>query len=197
VTRGPVSNHTALQIVVRARKEVILSAGGIHSPQVLQLSGIGPRKLLSSANITTVVDLPGVGQNFQDHPMIQASFMCKSSSPISGAIAKLRTQTASSISDHRPTTSSSMPRSPPGVKQSGPPTAPVPTPSPPATQPPGSPSLSSPRAQPTSRPLSPARTTPSTSPPAPTQPSQPATAPRCSPTRQPSTATTQPSTTSS
>jgi choline dehydrogenase-like flavoprotein len=78
VTARPASNHTALETVVRARKEVILSAGGIHSPQVLQLSGIGPHKLLSSANITTVVDLPGVGQNFQDHPMIQASYMCKS-----------------------------------------------------------------------------------------------------------------------
>lgn len=70
-------NPTSAQTVVSARKEVIIAAGGIHSPQILQLSGIGPRKLLSSANITTVVDLPGVGQNFQDHPMIQASFMCK------------------------------------------------------------------------------------------------------------------------
>jgi choline dehydrogenase-like flavoprotein len=59
---------------VKARKEVILAAGGIHSPQVLQLSGIGPRKLLDSANITTVVDLPGVGANFQDHGMIFAAW---------------------------------------------------------------------------------------------------------------------------
>ncbi|KAL2182229.1 alcohol oxidase [Thermothelomyces heterothallicus CBS 203.75] len=59
---------------VSARKEVIVAAGGIHSPQVLQLSGIGPRKLLESAGIRTVVDLPGVGQNFQDHAMIQAAF---------------------------------------------------------------------------------------------------------------------------
>jgi len=65
VSSGPVSNHTALETVVRARKEVIVAAGGIHSPQVLQLSGIGPRKLLSSAKIETIVDLPGVGQNFQ------------------------------------------------------------------------------------------------------------------------------------
>lgn len=70
-------NPTSAQTVVSARKEVIIAAGGIHSPQILQLSGIGPRKLLGSANITTVVDLPGVGQNFQDHPMIQATFMCK------------------------------------------------------------------------------------------------------------------------
>ncbi|KAH8895511.1 alcohol oxidase [Thozetella sp. PMI_491] len=59
--------------VVTARKEVILAAGGIHSPQVLQLSGIGPKKVLAAANISTVVDLPGVGQNFQDHPMLQMS----------------------------------------------------------------------------------------------------------------------------
>jgi choline dehydrogenase len=59
---------------VLVRREVILSAGGIHSPQVLQLSGLGPKKLLTAASIETVVDLPGVGQNFQDHPMLTASF---------------------------------------------------------------------------------------------------------------------------
>ncbi|KXX82729.1 Oxygen-dependent choline dehydrogenase [Madurella mycetomatis] len=63
------------ETVVNARKEVIVAAGGIHSPQVLQLSGIGPSKLLASANITTVVDLPGVGQNFQDHPIVMSSYM--------------------------------------------------------------------------------------------------------------------------
>ncbi|KAK0707968.1 hypothetical protein B0H67DRAFT_603091 [Lasiosphaeris hirsuta] len=68
--QGKGSQSTA----VRARKEVILATGGIHSPQVLQLSGIGPRKLLESANISTLVDLPGVGQNFQDHPMVMAAF---------------------------------------------------------------------------------------------------------------------------
>ncbi|KXX76161.1 Oxygen-dependent choline dehydrogenase [Madurella mycetomatis] len=52
---------------VKARKEVIVSAGAIHSPQVLQLSGIGPKGLLESAGIETKVDLPGVGQNFVDH----------------------------------------------------------------------------------------------------------------------------------
>ncbi|KAF2194216.1 GMC oxidoreductase [Zopfia rhizophila CBS 207.26] len=52
---------------VKANKEVILSAGTIHSPQLLQLSGIGPRKLLESAGIEPKVELPGVGQNFHDH----------------------------------------------------------------------------------------------------------------------------------
>lgn len=65
------ANSTNSTVLVTARKEVILAAGAIHSPQVLQRSGIGPRKLLTAANITTVVDLAGVGQNFQDHPMVQ------------------------------------------------------------------------------------------------------------------------------
>jgi choline dehydrogenase-like flavoprotein len=62
---------------VMARKEVILAAGSVHSPQILQLSGIGPGKLLKSLGIKTAVDLPGVGQNFQDHPTVYASFNCK------------------------------------------------------------------------------------------------------------------------
>jgi choline dehydrogenase-like flavoprotein len=77
VSSGRPSSNSSSETVVSARKEVIVAAGGIHSPQILQLSGVGPRKLLSSANITTVVDLPGVGQNFQDHPMIQATWMCR------------------------------------------------------------------------------------------------------------------------
>ncbi|KAK0615317.1 hypothetical protein B0T17DRAFT_593030 [Bombardia bombarda] len=64
------ANATNIAAVVAAKKEVILAAGGIHSPQILQLSGIGPKKLLSQANISTLVDLPGVGQNFQDHPIL-------------------------------------------------------------------------------------------------------------------------------
>ncbi|KAG9235404.1 hypothetical protein BJ875DRAFT_459268 [Amylocarpus encephaloides] len=52
---------------VKARREIILSTGTIHSPQILQASGIGPKDLLGSADITVKVDLPGVGQNLQDH----------------------------------------------------------------------------------------------------------------------------------
>ncbi|KAL6355329.1 hypothetical protein LRP88_10915 [Fusarium phalaenopsidis] len=55
---------------VSAKKEVIIAAGAIHSPQILQVSGIGDSALLSSINITTVVDLPGVGQNFHDHVLL-------------------------------------------------------------------------------------------------------------------------------
>ena len=62
---------------IRANKEVILAAGAIHTPQIMQLSGLGPKQLLQSANISVAVDLPGVGQNFQDHLSLSANFTCK------------------------------------------------------------------------------------------------------------------------
>ena len=59
-----VNNNT---IALSAKKEVLLSAGAINSPQLLMLSGIGPAKHLSELGIVTKFDLPGVGQNLQDH----------------------------------------------------------------------------------------------------------------------------------
>jgi choline dehydrogenase len=61
-------------VTVSAAREVILSAGSIGSPQILQLSGIGPVPLLRQFNIPVVQDLPGVGQNLQDHLQIRAVF---------------------------------------------------------------------------------------------------------------------------
>ncbi|KAL3473208.1 hypothetical protein BJX99DRAFT_261519 [Aspergillus californicus] len=58
-----------LEHTIRARKEIILSAGAFQSPQLLMVSGIGPRETLQSHGITVVKDLPGVGQNLWDHPM--------------------------------------------------------------------------------------------------------------------------------
>ena len=52
---------------VRAAKEVILAAGSLRSPQLLQLSGIGPAALLQAHGIPMVKELPGVGANLQDH----------------------------------------------------------------------------------------------------------------------------------
>ncbi|KAI0894461.1 putative GMC oxidoreductase [Annulohypoxylon nitens] len=74
VFRQKIGNATTLT-TVKANREVILSAGAIHSPQILQRSGIGPQKLLQSAGINVSVDLPGVGQNFQDHPMMFMSIV--------------------------------------------------------------------------------------------------------------------------
>lgn len=55
----------------RCDGEVLLSAGAIQSPQLLQLSGIGPADLLQKHNIPVVKDLPGVGENLQDHLQIR------------------------------------------------------------------------------------------------------------------------------
>jgi choline dehydrogenase len=67
--------------IVRANKEVILSAGAIQSPQILQLSGVGPAKLLQEFNIPLVHDLPGVGENLQDH--LQYRLIYELNQPIS------------------------------------------------------------------------------------------------------------------
>lgn len=56
--------------VARAEREVILCAGAIGSPQLLLLSGIGPAADLAALGIEVEADLPGVGQNLQDHPFI-------------------------------------------------------------------------------------------------------------------------------
>jgi choline dehydrogenase len=56
--------------IVRAEREVLLSAGAIGSPQLLLLSGIGPRGDLQSAGVEVRHELPGVGRNLQDHPFV-------------------------------------------------------------------------------------------------------------------------------
>jgi choline dehydrogenase len=58
----------------RAGREVILCAGSIGSPQILQLSGIGPAELLRRHGIEVIVDAPGVGANLQDHLQIRAVY---------------------------------------------------------------------------------------------------------------------------
>ncbi len=56
--------------LVRAEREVILSAGAFGSPQILQLSGIGAPDELSAVGVQPRVELPGVGRNLQDHPFV-------------------------------------------------------------------------------------------------------------------------------
>ncbi len=59
-----------------AQKEVISSAGSIGSPQLLQLSGIGPKSVLDKAGVKVELDLPGVGQNLQDHLEVYFQYHC-------------------------------------------------------------------------------------------------------------------------
>jgi choline dehydrogenase-like flavoprotein len=63
---------------IKARREIIISAGSLHTPQVLQRSGIGPRKVLEAANVPVKIELPGVGENLQDHPFFAVNFNCES-----------------------------------------------------------------------------------------------------------------------
>lgn len=74
VCRGVKLVRDGQEIVVKARKEVILSAGSIGTVQLLQLSGIGPGSLLQRHGIAVLHDLPGVGANLQDHLQIRTVF---------------------------------------------------------------------------------------------------------------------------
>ena len=61
-------------VQVTAKHAVVLCAGSIGSPQILQLSGLGPASLLKEHGIDPVIDLPGVGANLQDHLQIRSVF---------------------------------------------------------------------------------------------------------------------------
>ncbi|MEQ8604662.1 MAG: choline dehydrogenase [Marivibrio sp.] len=71
-------------IEARATREVILSAGSIGSPMLLQLSGIGPAQVLQKAGVDVVHDLPGVGRNLQDHLEVYFQFRCKQPITLNG-----------------------------------------------------------------------------------------------------------------
>ncbi|OBR03150.1 Glucose-methanol-choline oxidoreductase [Colletotrichum higginsianum IMI 349063] len=72
---------------ISAAKEVILSAGAFQSPQLLQVSGVGPKDLLSKYGIPVVADVPAVGRGMRDHMTIFASYQVNvvTSSALSGA----------------------------------------------------------------------------------------------------------------
>ncbi|KAH8728248.1 hypothetical protein GQ44DRAFT_769764 [Phaeosphaeriaceae sp. PMI808] len=62
---------------IKAKKEVILSGGSLLSPKILELSGIGQKAVLEKAGIKQLVELPGVGENLQDHTRIQTTYELK------------------------------------------------------------------------------------------------------------------------
>ena len=63
--------------VLNARREVILSAGTIQSPQILELSGIGNKSILAAAGVEQLVNLPSVGENLQDHIRITTAYQLR------------------------------------------------------------------------------------------------------------------------
>lgn len=72
--------------LVHAVKEIILAGGAFNSPQLLLLSGIGPRAALESVGISPKLELPGVGQNLGDHPRVHIIAVLSNSSETSEKI---------------------------------------------------------------------------------------------------------------
>ncbi|GAA6039795.1 hypothetical protein JCM8097_004225 [Rhodosporidiobolus ruineniae] len=71
------SGRSSLVYTANVTREVILSAGTVQTPQLLELSGVGSSAVLTKAGVKTVVDLPGVGENLQDHPAVVDVFKLK------------------------------------------------------------------------------------------------------------------------
>ena len=74
--RGVGYRQQGRDLTATARREVIVAAGAMQSPVLLQLSGIGPPDLLQSFGIPVVHALPGVGENLQDHLQLRVIFRC-------------------------------------------------------------------------------------------------------------------------
>ena len=72
-----------------ASREIILSAGSIGSPAILQRSGIGPRDVLNKAGVALVHELPGVGENLTDHLEVYFQYRCKQPITLNGKLDRL------------------------------------------------------------------------------------------------------------
>ena len=75
--RRGLAGKMGAEFTLRASREVILAAGAINTPQLLQLSGIGPAPLLKEHNIPLVAARAGVGENLQDHLEVYMQWRCK------------------------------------------------------------------------------------------------------------------------
>ncbi|HMN91955.1 MAG TPA: GMC family oxidoreductase N-terminal domain-containing protein [Hydrogenophaga sp.] len=78
------------RVVVAATREVVLSAGSIGSVQILQLSGIGPGAVLQAAGVTLQHELPGVGENLQDHLQIRSVYKVQGAKTLNTLASSLR-----------------------------------------------------------------------------------------------------------
>ncbi|MGJ5203224.1 GMC family oxidoreductase [Bradyrhizobium sp. HKCCYLR20261] len=74
--RGVVFSQRGRLRTARARKEILVSSGAYNSPQLLQLSGVGPADLLKQHGIDVVLDAPGVGHDLQDHLQVRIVMRC-------------------------------------------------------------------------------------------------------------------------
>jgi choline dehydrogenase len=81
--------HRGTAFSVKAKKETLLAAGAIGSPQLLQLSGIGPADLLSANEIKVVHELPGVGENLHDHLQIRLQYKVRNVKTLNGVANSL------------------------------------------------------------------------------------------------------------
>lgn len=82
IVSGVLLHKNGKDILVNVRKELILSAGSINTPQLLLLSGIGPKKHLEELNIDVILDLP-VGENLQDHVFVPVVYTAPAPSEFS------------------------------------------------------------------------------------------------------------------
>jgi choline dehydrogenase-like flavoprotein len=76
--------HREQRFFAEAKRETILAAGAIGSPQLLQLSGVGPRELLRKIGIEVRHELPGVGENLQDHLQIRMQYKVRNVKTLNG-----------------------------------------------------------------------------------------------------------------
>ncbi len=77
-------DHQGQRHVAKARREVLISAGPIAAPHLLQRSGIGPAAVLQAAGVPVLHDLPGVGENLQDHSEVYIQYACKEPITLNG-----------------------------------------------------------------------------------------------------------------
>lgn len=91
-SKGPVSQ-------VFAAKEVIISGGVFNSPQILKLSGIGPKAELEKFGIKVIKDLPGVGENLADN--YEASILGSSAEPIPAGLSTAMFRTSNAATKNR------------------------------------------------------------------------------------------------
>lgn len=77
------------RVVAKASREVLISSGPIGSPHLLQRSGIGPAAVLQKAGVEVLHDLPGVGENLQDHSEVYIQYACKEPITLNGKMGLL------------------------------------------------------------------------------------------------------------